>query len=210
MKKFFKFIFFGIVGFIGLIIAAGILITVMGGDSPEVADTSTEDVAAADTAESTESEADTTEENTESAEAEQTIGIGETLTLDDMEFTVNEWYQADSVGDDIIGSTANDTYLILDVTVKNNKNEAVMMMDDFFPIKSGEATYQPDLTASTYANQAISPDNMGFMMEEINPGSTRDALIVYDVSQDVVDATDKVLNVQTGMLGTKVGSINLQ
>lgn len=203
MKKFFKFIFFGIVGFIGLIIAAGILITVMGGDSPEVADTSTEDVAAADTEEST-------EESTESAEAEQTIGIGETLTLDDMEFTVNEWYQADSVGDDIIGSTANDTYLILDVTVKNNKNEAVMMMDDFFPIKSGEATYQPDLTASTYANQAISPDNMGFMMEEINPGSTRDALIVYDVSQDVVDATDKVLNVQTGMLGTKVGSINLQ
>src|SRR5699024_3799740 len=209
MKKFFKFIFFGIVGCIGLIIAAGILITVMGGDSPEVADTSTEDVAAADTEESTESEADTTEESTES-EAEQTIGIGETLTLDDMEFTVNEWYQADSVGGDIIGSTANDTYLIIDVTVKNNKNEAVMMMDDFFPVKSGDATYQPDLPASTCANQAISPDNMGFMMEEINAGSTRDALIVYDVSQDVVDATDKVLNVQTGMLGTKVGSINLQ
>ena len=149
------------------------------------------------------------EEVVEEDEAVETVGIGETLTVDDIDFTVNDMYQQDSVGD-VIASNANDTYLILDVSVTNNQNEAVMLMDSYFKIVDGETVFEPDGTASMTANQAISPDNLGLLAEEINPGSSRDALIVYDITQSVIDSQTKQLQVQSGMFGTETGIINLQ
>ena len=156
-----------------------------------------------------EESAEEDEEEVEEDEAVETVGIGETLTVDDIDFTVNDMYQQDSVGD-VIASNANDTYLILDVSVTNNQNEAVMLMDSYFKIVDGETVFEPDGTASMTANQAISPDNLGLLAEEINPGSSRDALIVYDITQSVIDSQSKQLQVQSGMFGTETGIINLQ
>ena len=149
------------------------------------------------------------EEVIEEDEAVETVGIGDTLTVDDLDFTVHGVTQQDSVGD-VMTSNANDTYLVLDVTVTNNQNEAIMMMSEYFKIVDGETVYEPDSVASTYANQAISPDNLGLLAEELNPGSSRDALIVYDVTQEVVDSQTKQLQVQSGIFGTQTGIINLQ
>lgn len=156
-----------------------------------------------------EESAEEDEEVVEEDEAVETVGIGETLTVDDIDFTVNDMYQQDSVGD-VIASNANDTYLILDVSVTNNQNEAVMLMDSYFKIVDGETVFEPDGAASMTANQAISPDNLGLLAEEINPGSSRDALIVYDITQSVIDSQSKQLQVQSGMFGTETGIINLQ
>lgn len=149
------------------------------------------------------------EEVVEEEEAEEVVGIGETLVVDDIEITVNDWYQQDVVGD-VVSSTANDTYLILDVSVTNNQNEAAMMMSSYFKIVDGERVFEPDTAASTTANQSVSPDNLGLLAEDINPGSSRDALIVYDLTQDVIDSDSKELQVQSGMFGTQTGIINLQ
>lgn len=149
------------------------------------------------------------EEVVEEEEAEEVVGVGETLVVDDIEFTVNDWYQQDVVGD-VLTSTANDTYLILDVSVTNNQNEAAMMMSNYFKIVDGERVFEPDTSASTTANQAISPDNLGLLAEEVNPGSSRDALIVYDITQDIIDSDSKELQVQSGVFGTQTGIINLQ
>lgn len=149
------------------------------------------------------------EEVVEEEEAEEVVGIGETLVVDDIEFTVNDWYQQDVVGD-VLTSTANDTYLILDVSVTNNQNEAAMMMSSYFKIVEGERVFEPDTSASTYANQSVSPDNLGLLAEEINPGSSRNALIVYDITQDIIDSDNKELQVQSGIFGTQTGIINLQ
>ncbi|WP_240921836.1 DUF4352 domain-containing protein [Jeotgalicoccus sp. S0W5] len=149
------------------------------------------------------------EEVVEENEAVETVGIGDTLTVDDLDFTVHGVTQQDSVGD-VMTSNANDTYLVLDVTVTNNQNEAITMMSEYFKIVDGETVYEPDSVASTYANQAISPDNLGLLAEELNPGSSRDALIVYDVTQEVVDSQTKQLQVQSGIFGTQTGIINLQ
>lgn len=149
------------------------------------------------------------EEIIEEEQAEEVIGVGETLTVDEIDFTINDWYQQDVVGN-FLTSNANDTYLILDVSVTNNQNESAMMMSNYFKIVDGETVYEPDSVASTYANQAVSPDNLGLLAEEINPGSSRDALIVYDVTQSVIDSSTKQLQVQSGMFGTETGIINLQ
>ena len=204
-------IIFGVLILLG---ACGALLG--GGDNatnttPEEATKESEEPAEEVETESGEQEesAEEDEEVVEEDEAVETVGIGETLTVDDIDFTVNDMYQQDSVGD-VITSNANDTYLILDVSVTNNQNEAVMLMDSYFKIVDGETVFEPDGTASMTANQAISPDNLGLLAEEINPGSSRDALIVYDITQSVIDSQTKQLQVQSGMFGTETGIINLQ
>ena len=204
-------IIFGVLILLG---ACGALLG--GGDNatnttPEEATEESEEPAEEVETESGEQEesAEEDEEVVEEDEAVETVGIGETLTVDDIDFTVNDMYQQDSVGD-VIASNANDTYLILDVSVTNNQNEAVMLMDSYFKIVDGETVFEPDGTASMTANQAISPDNLGLLAEEINPGSSRDALIVYDITQSVIDSQSKQLQVQSGMFGTETGIINLQ
>ena len=204
-------IIFGVLILLG---ACGALLG--GGDNatnttPEEATKESEEPAEEVETESGEQEesAEEDEEVVEEDEAVETVGIGETLTVDDIDFTVNDMYQQDSVGD-VIASNANDTYLILDVSVTNNQNEAVMLMDSYFKIVDGETVFEPDGTASMTANQAISPDNLGLLAEEINPGSSRDALIVYDITQSVIDSQSKQLQVQSGMFCTETGIINLQ
>lgn len=149
------------------------------------------------------------EEVVEEDEAAETVGIGETLTIDDIDFTVNGMEQRDAVGTGLT-ATANDTYLVLDVSVTNNKNEAVTFTSSYFKVVDGETVYEPDPTASTYRNQEIAPDNTGLLIEEINPGSSRDAFIVYDVAPGVIDSQTKQLQVQSGFWGTQTGIINLQ
>lgn len=204
-------IIFGVLILLG---ACGALLG--GGDNatnttPEEATEETEEPVEEVETESGEQEesAEEDEEVIEEEEAVETVGIGQTLTVDDIDFTVNDMYQQDSVGD-IIASNANDTYLILDVSVTNNQNEAVMLMESYFKIVDGETVFEPDTSASITANQAISPDNLGLLAEEINPGSSRDALIVYDITQSVIDSQSKQLQVQSGMFGTETGIINLQ
>lgn len=149
------------------------------------------------------------EDVVEEEEAEEVVGIGETLVVDNIEFTVNDWFQQEVVGD-VLTSNANDTYLILDVSVSNNQNEAVMMTSSYFKIVEGDRVFEPDTSASMTANQAESPDNLGLLAEDINPGSSRNAYIVYDVTQDIVDSDEKQLQVQSGAWGTQTGIINLQ
>lgn len=207
----------------GLLILLGACGVMLGGGEDST-DTTT-DEAAADNNSKTDETAEETEIKTESGkqeetasedeevieddQAEEVVGIGETLTVDNIDFTVNELYQQDVVGD-IITSNANDTYLILDVSVTNNQNEAVMLSSSYFKIVDGETVYEPDTGASMTANQAISPDNLGLLAEEINPGSSRNALIVYDLTQSVIDSSTKELQVQSGMFGTETGIITLQ
>ena len=140
-------------------------------------------------------------------DAEDIVSIGQVLELDDIEFTVNEITYSDSVGN-YLTSNANDTYLILEVSVTNNQNEAITMNSSYFKIVDGERVFEPESTASTYANQARF-DNIGFFLESINPGSSRTALIVFDIAQSIVDSNEKQLQVQSGFWGTKTGIINL-
>ncbi|SOC39405.1 DUF4352 domain-containing protein [Salinicoccus kekensis] len=146
------------------------------------------------------------EEVVEEEEADEIVGIGEPLEVDGVEFTVNEWYQSDTVGSDFMVSEANDTYIVMDVSVVNNQNEAITIDSNFFKIIEGERVFEPDSSASMDANE----DDIGLFLEEINPGSSRTANVVFDVTQDVVDSSEKQLQVQSGFWGTETGIINLQ
>ncbi|WP_462421084.1 DUF4352 domain-containing protein [Salinicoccus sp. Marseille-QA3877] len=115
-------------------------------------------------------------------------------------------YQSDSVGSEFIASEANDTYIVMDVTVVNHQNEAITTDSNFFKIIYGERVFEPDGSESINAND----DGSGLFLEEINPGPSRTANIVFDVTQDIVNSSDKQLQVRSGFWGTETGIINLQ
>lgn len=171
---------------------------------------STEETEEAETTETESGEQEETasedEEVIEEEEADEVVGVGEPLEVDGVEFTVNEWYQADSVGSEFMTSEANDTYIVMNVSVVNNQNEAITIDSNFFKIIEGERVFEPDSSASMDAND----DGIGLFLEEINPGSSRTANVVFDVTQDVVDSNEKQLQVQSGFWGTETGIINLQ
>lgn len=194
---------FGCLGCLGVLILIGVISAAMGGGAM---DTDTNDSAT-----KTEETKDTTTENKDKKEEEvKNAKIGEKLSIDDVEFTVNSIENAAVVGSNGLEQNANGKYLVLDVTVKNNKKESLMMSSDFFKIKKGDTNYESDVTASTTKNQEQSPDNLGLLAEELNPGIEKTAKVVFDVPEDVASAKDLQLQVQTGVFGTKTGVIDLK
>lgn len=174
-------------------------------EAPEQSTEEAEEVEETESGEQEES-ASEDEEVVEEEEVDEVVGIGEPLEVDGVEFTINEMYQSDSVGSDFMVSEANDTYIVMNVSVVNNQNEAITVDSNFFKIIDGERVFEPDSSASMDAND----DGIGLFLEEINPGSSRTANIVFDVTQDIVDSSEKQLQVQSGFWGTETGIINLQ
>lgn len=138
-------------------------------------------------------------------EESKTYGIGQVVKVGDVEYTVNSVTQATTVGTDFLGDTAQGVYLLVDITVKNNGNKALDVSNDFFKIYQGDKEFTSDSGASLYAN-----DNTGFFLEEINPGNSITSKVAIDVPQEVADATDLQLQVQTGAWGTQTARINLK
>src|SRR5690606_25839078 len=91
----------------------------------------------------TESTSGGTEEK--AAEPEKVAGIGDELTVGDVTYTVHGRTEATNVGGEY-GENAKGQYLILDVTVKNNGNEALLVDTSLFKLTSGETTYEADAT----------------------------------------------------------------
>lgn len=168
----------------------------------ETEDTSTEEASE----ETTEQTGSDEEEIVEEDEADDIVGLATPLNVGDVEFTINNWEQTASVGTDFMIEEANDTYMVMDVTVANNSSEAITVDSSYFKVVNGENTYEPDTMASSTANE----DGLGLFFEQINPGSSRNALVVFDVTQDVVDSNEKQVQVQSGIWGTETGLINLQ
>lgn len=207
MKKFFKF---GCLGIIVLIVLAVIVAALGGGDETEQGNTSTNEPA---TEQATETEApkeETTEEPKEEA-TEDTVGKGTPLDVGDVTFTLNGVELADQVGPSALPTTASGKYLVLDVTLKNNGNEAITVDSSFFKLTRGEKTYEADASASMSANQGEDGTiQNSFFLQEVNPDMEITGKVVFDVAPEVAEATDLQLQVQTGFWGTETGKINLK
>ncbi|MDZ5711610.1 DUF4352 domain-containing protein [Jeotgalibacillus haloalkalitolerans] len=198
-------------------LAVIVVIGVIGnlGEDTEVAEEPETEATSADT-ESAASEEEATEETeapeeeaaeeepAEEENAEETAGIGTPLDVEGVEFTINSVSTATEVGDEFLGATAKGEYLILDVTVMNNKNEAITTDSSFFKLLANDATYEADSEASIYANT----DN-NFFLEEVNPGLSNTGLVVFDAPAGL-DLSAATIQVQTGFFGTETGEISLQ
>lgn len=116
---------------------------------------------------------------------------------------------AKEVGSQYLNSQAQGTYLVVNVTYENNGNESTTVDTSFFKLKYGEKTYDSDGTASLYANSQDDGSTV-FLLEQVNPDMSVTGDIIFDVTDEVANATGLQLQVQTGFFGTETGLITIQ
>ncbi|MED3691315.1 DUF4352 domain-containing protein [Peribacillus butanolivorans] len=195
MKKFFKI---GCLGFIGLIVLGIIIGIATGGDDTETKNSTKKEETKTDSKEKKETKA-------------KTYGIGDVVKVGDMEYTIKEKTEKDQVGPSVLPDKASGKFVVLEVSLKNNGNEAVTADASFFKLKRGEKIYEADSAASISANQGEDGQiENSFFMQELNPDSEASGKVVFDVAPDVAKASDLKVQVQTGVFGTETETISLQ
>ena len=150
-----------------------------------------------------ESAVEKTAEKEKPKEEEKTYGIKDTLRVGDVEYTVNKIETTDTIGNEYLNQKAQETYLIISITVKNNGDEALTVLDSFFKLKKGDKTYNTDSSSIMY----LGDDSI--FAKEINPDASLKGKIAFDVTKDTIDDASLQLQVQTGSWGTENGLINL-
>lgn len=155
--------------------------------------------------EQAEVKADTESKKEEVVQAES-FEVGDVVVVGDMEYTVNGVETATSIGSDLLNINANDTFLIVDLTVKNNGNEAVMVDSSFFKLVDGEKTFEADATGSMYANE----ETTTFFLESLNPDVELSGKIVFDVSEVQANSETVQLKTSSGLFGTETEIIDLR
>ena len=129
--------------------------------------------------------------------------IGEVTKVGDVEYIVNSKSVSQNVGGEY-GKTANGSYLILNVTVKNSGKKSITVTNDFFKLLKGDTEYETDSVAGMYANEEGK-----FFLSELNPENSITGNVVFDLNSETANAPGLVLQVQTGVWGTQKGKINL-
>lgn len=87
-----------------------------------------------------------------------------------------------SVGDDILGKSAQGQFCLVNLSVKNIGDEPQTMFDDNQKaIGSNGAQYSTDSEAGLYANG----NNNQVWIAEINPGNQVTGTLVYDIPKNV-------------------------
>ncbi|HAR4287698.1 TPA: DUF4352 domain-containing protein [Staphylococcus aureus] len=121
-----------------------------------------------------------------SKETNKTHKIGETVKNGDLEVTVNSVETMKSVGPSIAPTNAKGTFVVADVTIKNKGKEALTI----------------DSSMSANQNDNGSIEN-SFFLQRINPDSTAQGKIVFDVSENIANAKDKKLEVISSLFSVK-------
>lgn len=186
-----------------------------GGDSETAASTSADsqpsakaEVAAKEDAPEKEEPAKEEAAKEEVAE-EKTYKIGDKVVVGDMEYVINGKETAAAVGPAAFPTKASGKFVLIDVTLKNNGNEAVTVDSSFFKLQQGEKTFEADTTGSMYANQGDDGIDNSFFLQEVNPESEITGKVAFDVSEKIADSKELQLQVQTGFWGTETGIVDL-
>ncbi|MBA2176039.1 DUF4352 domain-containing protein [Halobacillus locisalis] len=202
MKKLFK----GCMTAIVAVIALGIIISLVSGGGDDTASTSTS------TEDTTASEQTNSESEAETEEAVENAKIGEAATIDDIAFTVNEARSTQEIDDPdgnefIEPVTTTEQFIVIDASIKNGKQEAITMDSNFFRLLTDDGTtYEPKNDGDLIM---VVPTEKMLFLEEINPGLTREGLVVFEVPAGVA-MESLTLEVDAGFFGTKSVQIDLQ
>ncbi|AJD92244.1 hypothetical protein JMA_29270 [Jeotgalibacillus malaysiensis] len=131
------------------------------------------------------------------------VVIGEPLDVNDVVFTVNDLSTASNFGGEW-GQDAKGEFIVVNVSVTNNRNEAITVDSSFFKLLINDVEYKADGSAAIWANE-----DAEFLLESVNPGLTLSGYIPFDVAPEL-DLTNGRIQVQTGFFGTETGEISLK
>ncbi|MFB9974132.1 DUF4352 domain-containing protein [Allobacillus sp. SKP2-8] len=205
MKKIFKW---GAIIIVGLIVIG--LFFGDGEEDGEVEVTEEESTEANSDSEDNKKDEGKKESEEENKDETKTANIGDTATISDFSFTVNGVEEKEEINDGnefTEPATTSGKFVIVDVTVKNDKKESVTIDSSFFKLLDSNGTeYDPNTSGDVIMNMTDEDD---FFLEQVNPGLEKTGKVVFEVGADV-DVASSVLEAQTGFWGTEKVKINLK
>lgn len=207
MGKMFK----GCMSVIGIVVVIAIIIGVIsmatgGGDSSS---SDSSNGGNEESSGSSEESADSGSEDSGSSE-EETYGTGEEVEVGAVTYVINGMETSDTVGPSVLEETAQDTFVVLDIEFTNNGDEAVTVDSSYLQLLYDGNTYEADSAASISANQNEDGSiDSPLFQEQVNPGSTVEGQVVFDVTSDVAEADGLQLQMQEGLFGSNTAIVNL-
>jgi hypothetical protein len=118
----------------------------------------------------------------------QAAGIGTPVRDGKFQFTVTSVTSANSVGDSVVGQTAQGEYAVVHITVTNIGNAAQTMDDSAQYVYDAQGwKFSADSTADIYGNGTAN----SVFLTQINPGNSVHGLIYFDLP-----AKDKAVTAQ--------------
>lgn len=130
------------------------------------------------------------------------VGVGETLRVGDVEFTINSFETVNKISSGFMEATPEATgavFLVIDANVKNVGKELINTDSSFFTVVTKD-------DVSYKASTLLFSDDF-FTFEGINPGLDQSGKVAFEIPQGL---TDLQVQVQTGFWGTETGIINLK
>ncbi|MFI3133515.1 DUF4352 domain-containing protein, partial [Staphylococcus warneri] len=110
----------------------------------------------------------------------------------------------------IAPTNAKDTFVVADVSIKNKGDKALTIDSHMFKLKSGDKSFEADATGSVSANQSDDGSiTNSFFLEQINPDSTAEGKVVFDVSEKVANTKDKKLEITSSLFSAKSITVDL-
>ncbi|WP_455683751.1 DUF4352 domain-containing protein [Thomasclavelia sp.] len=143
------------------------------------------------------------EPTNEVTEEKKEYKIGEVAKVGEVDYLINNVEVTKKIGSEYVNTTAQDTFLIIDISITNNEKESLSVADTFFKLLNGENEYSADSTGAIYLNDS------SIIFKELNPGVTLQGKIVFDVPESVATANETKLQVQTGVWGSEKDVISL-
>jgi len=138
------------------------------------------------------------------------VGISVPATIADVSFTVNsveETKEISSGNKYIDSATTEGKFIVVNVTVKNDKKEAITINSSFFKlITNSGVEYDPN-TDGKVMMAMMEEEN--FFLQQVNPGLSKTGKVVFEVGSDL-DLNATVLRGQTGFWGTETVEISLK
>ena len=162
-KKWFKII-------AGVFIVLGI-VGAIGGDDDGGSDT-----------QDTSSVSTTQKSEKKTAEPIVVHNIGDTFTTKDFTVRINSKDVTKTVGGEYFSTEASGTFVVLDVTIKNEANKEKLLTSSDFKLIKGDVEYKNSTDAMIY----LSEESLGF--ETINPGVEMTGKIAFDIPEEVANA----------------------
>ncbi len=112
------------------------------------------------------------------------LALGKTVELAGTRYTVNSAETKDSIGSDILGETADGTFVVVSLTIENRKSETKTFTSSSakFVASSGDE-YDTDSEGSIAATTG---DGDPLIFEEMQPKLPKTGLLVFDVPKNAV------------------------
>lgn len=124
-------------------------------------------------------------------ESTEPVKVGQSVDVGDLNYTVTNVEKTKRITKGTLYSDARDTFVIVHLSIKNNGDSAKNVNYTDFKLKKDDKTYSPSVGSTNFL-----VDGDQTIYNGINPESTMDGVVIFDIAEDTANNADLVLSVE--------------